>query len=272
MASIILRGAQRVDTIDVQDRGLNYGDGVFENILIHQSQPVWWNEHWQRLLKGLDRLTISAPDHDFIRQQADNLIKQSERYDAVLKIVVTRGSAGRGYAPSKDAEPTIMLSLHVAPVASSKDGIHIRWCNTQLSSQPLLAGIKHLNRLEQVLARAEWDDPQITDGLMCDQQGRVVCATAANAFFLIDGQWQTPKITHCGIEGIARAWLLEHLPNVVETEIKIPDVAGAETMFLCNAVRGVMPVLSVDQQHFSQMAPAYRVRELLANAIPAFAR
>lgn len=264
----VLQGDVRVEAIGADDRGLNYGDGLFETILVHEAQPVWWREHWQRLARGAAVLRIPLPDEGVVRREAEALVSGQTR--AVLKLVLTRGRGGRGYAPPADVVPTCVLSLHAAPAATPSP-VTVRWCETTLAIQPALAGIKHLNRLEQVLARGEWQDPAIAEGLMCDSAGRVVCATAANLFLRIDGTWRTPRIDHAGIAGLARDWLLANESGIEVTVLGRETVESAQAVFLCNAVRGILPVGRLGAREWRPDPATAALRRRLAAAHPAFA-
>jgi 4-amino-4-deoxychorismate lyase len=268
MQSLVLNHEGEPSEFDLHDRGLAYGDGVFETILIYQGQAVWWDAHWQRLLRGAQRLRLPVPNHDKIYRACEAFYAKQQR--AVLKIMYTRGTAGRGYKIPTQASPSILLSLHAAPEKITHS-IRATWCETQLSIQPALAGIKHLNRLENVLARSEWSSPDIDEGLMCDSDGRVVCATAANIFIRRDKQWLTPVIDRCGIQGVAREWVLQHLNGAKEAVISREDVMQAEAVFLCNAVRGIMPVGALNACTWALHPDILCLQEILAYEQPAFA-
>ncbi len=167
------------------------------------------------------------------------------------------------------AEATLVLSLHPTP-EPVRGPITLRWCQTMLAVQPALAGHKHLNRLENVLARREWRDPGIFEGLMRDTDGRVVSATAANLFARIGGRWRTPPVHRCGIAGIARGWLLAHLDGVEESDIHSGELAGAEALFLCNSVRGILPVARLEQRLWPDDPGIAGIQSRLAEAEPAF--
>jgi len=213
-------------------------------------------------------LRIALPDEAAIRREAEALVTGRAR--AVLKLVLTRGSGGRGYAPPADCVPTCVLSVHDAP-AVPREPLVIRWCDTRLAIQPALAGIKHLNRLEQVLARAEWQDPAIAEGLVCDTAGRVVSATAANLFVRIDGVWRTPRLDDAGIAGLARAWLLANEAGIEVTVLGPETVESAQAVFLCNAVRGILPVARLGAREWRPDPQTTALRRRLAAAHPAFA-
>jgi len=264
----IYRGDALVDGIEADDRGLAYGDGVFETMLVHQGRPVWWPEHWQRFELGARVLGIPVPDEATVHGECGRLLAGAAH--AVLKIILTRGRGGRGYAATAGTIPTWILSRHDAPSPTPPEGVALQWCKTQLAVQPLLAGIKHCNRLEQVLARAECTDPDIFDGLMCDTDDRVISATSANLFARIDGGWLTPVIGRCGIAGVARDWLLRHLDRAREAELGRTDVENAEAIFLCNSVRGILPVRRLGDRQWPGDEAVDRVRRQLAIEQPAF--
>jgi 4-amino-4-deoxychorismate lyase len=265
---LMLDGAGNSIALDGNDRGLVYGDGLFETMRIHDGRPVWWREHWQRLARGAGVLGIPVPDETAIAAQCMELI--AGRSSGVLKLVLTRGVGGRGYAPPMPAQATVVLSWHPLPGPESGDGLNLRWCQLRLSEQPVLAGIKHLNRLENVMARAEWSDPDIHEGLLCDRQGRLICATAGNVFLHQDGRWLTPRLDRCGVAGIARGWLLEHVPGAAEAELGPEAVRRCDALVVCNSVRGIRPARWLGDQVWPISPAVVELRRLLAVVEPAF--
>lgn len=244
---MMLINGQPSDVIDAADRGLHYGDGLFETLAVQEGRPCRWNRHMQRLSLGCQRLNIPCPDRAILREEA--LLLCADARQAVLKIIVTRGSAGRGYRCATGNEPSRILSLYPWPVypdSFAKEGVVVRICTTRLAQNPLLAGIKHLNRLEQVLARNEWDDPAIPEGLMLDGTGHVISATMSNLFLVQDGVLFTADLSQCGVAGIMRGVILEAATELTlittTSELTLTDVLSAHELFLCNSLIGLWPV------------------------------
>jgi len=234
---------QATGTVSADDRGLLYGDGLFETLRVVRGRAPLWDRHMCRLEWGCRRLGLPAPDVQRLRAEA---MQVAEGLDAaVVRITWTRGHGPRGYRPPQDAQGVRVVTAAPAPRVPadwSAAGIRVRFCDTQLARQPALAGLKHLNRLEQVLARAEWDDPGIAEGLMSDPDGRVVCATAANLFARIGGAWCTPAVDACGVAGVARAEVLQKWPDCRTATIEMDALMQAEQIFLSSSVRGILPV------------------------------
>lgn len=266
-------GERRVDGVPAGDRGVAYGDGVFETMRGHRGGVPWWEAHWARLALGAERLGLALPREALVRDAAARLLDGG---DAVLKLVLTRGDRARGYAPVRDATPTWILSTHPLPAPPRAGGLALRWCVTRLSHQPLLAGIKHCNRLEQVLARGEWPAPgepggdAFDEGLLLDMDGHVVGATAANLFVLRGDRWTTPPVDRCGVAGVARAWLAG-ASGAVEGRLSPEDVESADAVVLCNAVRGILPVARLQARAWPRHPAVAMLARRLAAAHPAFA-
>jgi 4-amino-4-deoxychorismate lyase len=245
VARVLVDGAP-ADSVSVLDRGLSYGDGLFETIrLVHGLAPLW-ARHMARLRDGCRRLAMPVPDVE--RLLRETLAVTQGLDHAVVRITLTRGAGTRGYAPPASPNPTRIVAGFDAPDMHGDayvSGIRVRWCETRLGLQPLLAGLKHLNRLEQVLARAEWSDAAIPEGLLLDLEGNVISATMANLFAVIDGALVTPSVERCGVAGVARAEVLAHRPGTRIKRLRPDDLVRASELFLSSSVRGILPVQAV---------------------------
>ncbi|MET4730125.1 4-amino-4-deoxychorismate lyase [Lysobacter enzymogenes] len=260
------QGAQRVPALPAFDRGQAYGDALFETLRAHRGELPWWDAHWARLGGGARRLGLALPDPRRVRSEAADLLAGA---DGVLKLILSRGAGGRGYAPPAQAEPVWTLSRHPLPPPARAGGLRLRWCELRLGEQPALAGLKHCNRLEQVLARAEWDDPDIDEGLLRNAAGEPVCATAANLFVLHAQQWTTPPVDRCGVAGICRQRLIE-LSAARVAALTADELQRADAIFLCNAVRGILPVARLGERQWAPHPAVAGLRRRLGDAHPAF--
>ena len=244
-ARVLVDGAP-ADTLSVADRGLSYGDGLFETIrFVHGLAPLW-ARHMQRLRDGSRRLGMPAWDAERFLREA--LAVSTGLEHAAVRITLTRGVGERGYAPPASPKPTRIVAAFEAPAMRGdiyRQGMRVRWCDTRLGLQPLLAGMKHLNRLEQVLARAEWSDAAIPEGLLLDLEGNVISATMANLFAVIDGALVTPSVERCGVAGVARAEVLSVRPDAQVRTLRPEQLKRAGEVFLSSSVRGILPVQAV---------------------------
>lgn len=263
----IFVGTDPVAAIPADDRAFAYGDGLFETMRAHRGALPWWDRHWARLAHGAQRLGLALPAQPQVRGEAERLLAGA---DGVLKLLLSRGSGGRGYAPPSGVPPTWGLSHHPVPPPASPDGLVLRWCDIRLAVQPALAGIKHGNRLEQVLARAEWQDGLDADeGLMRSIDGDVVCATAANLFVLHGDRWYTPPVDRCGVAGVCRQWVLDSFP-VRQARLSVAEVETADALVLTNAVRGILPVARLGERSWPSHPRVAEWQCRLAAAHPAF--
>lgn len=247
----VLVDGDRVDRIPVSDRALAYGDGLFETIRIKDGRPCCWNLHLARLFEGCRRLGIAPPSVDLVAREVRSLARGCSA--GVLKLLVTRGSGGRGYRPDPEA-PARRICMRfdppLYPPAWQTEGVVVRVCCTQASHNPALAGIKHLNRLDNVLARSEWSDPGISEGLMLGPAGQLVGGTMSN-LFLWDGRTlATPVIDGCGVAGTVRSLAMglaaDHGIPCQERVIGRDALATAAGIFLTNSLIGAWPVRQVE--------------------------
>lgn len=254
------------DCLPIDNRGLQYGDGLFETIAVHDGGLCLWLGHFDRLRHGAERLGIPCPGQEILLRECRRLIL--DQSPGVLKIILTRGRGGRGYRAPKNPGSSRILILYPwpdYPAAWWSEGVEVTFCRTPLGESPVLAGLKHLNRLEQVLARSEWCDPDIAEGLMQDGRGRVIGGTMSNLFLVDGSRLLTPRLDTCGIAGTVRDLVLR-LAGAFGIEVLIGDIAPADLVatdgvFLTNALIGVWPVRRLGGH---KMAPERLPAELIA--------
>lgn len=260
------------------DRGLHYGDGLFETMCVQRGRVRLLARHLARLQQGARRLAIPLPglnEPGLDSLQAALVLAAIKLGEGVLKLIVTRGCGGRGYALPQPTTPSMLLLPYPAAcppaMALEAAGIRVRLCDLRLARQPRLAGMKHLNRLEYVLARAEWQDETIADGLLLDSEGELVEAVTSNIFLVRDGRLLTPLLDQCGVEGVMRAEVLDCARTcgleVAEVRLSLDDLLAADEVFLSNSLHGVRPVtglvLGEDVHAYALGAVTRRVHQVL---------
>lgn len=252
------------DSIAASDRGLAYGDGVFRTLLMRGSRPLHWPRHYAKLEADCGALGMGCPQEPVLAREITQAAQREP--DCVLKIIVTRGMGQRGYAPPPAAQTTRVVMtapLPQYPGEFARTGIEARFCNIRLGPQPALAGLKHLNRLENVLARAEWNDPAIAEGLLLDIEGNVIGGSMSNLFIFERGALFTPDLARCGVAGVTRARLVEaaarhgmtcHVENIGSARL-----LQSEAIILVNSIIGMWQVVRLAGRTW---APAKVVRQL----------
>ncbi len=243
------------EQLSVRDRGLAYGDGLFETIAVRGGRIPLLARHLVRLADGCRRLSIPL---DLAQMEAELQAFAAQLGEGVAKLVVTRGEGQRGYAPPQPCQPLRILQaapLPQYPVAHAEQGVRLFPCETRLAEQPALAGLKHLNRLEQVLARAEWQDAECAEGLMRDSSGRVIEGVYSNLFLVVAGGLVSADLSRCGVAGVMRAEILQQAQllglSIELRDISFDELLGADEVFLCNSLYGIWPVRALQERHWS---------------------
>lgn len=264
----MLINGQNGASLSAQDRGLLYGDGLFETLAVQNGAPIRWERHLQRLMLGCARLGIPCPDISALTIESLQLCQGHDR--AVLKLIVTRGVGGRGYRAPAQPQPTRILAIHPwpdYPTGNAIDGVCVRLCRTRLAQQPALAGLKHLNRLEQVLARAEWSDEELAEGLLFDNEDHVIEGTMSNLFLVDDGQLITPDLSDCGVAGIMRTMIIETAAALgvrcIVRAVARVELFNAAELLLCNSLIGLWPVRQLDTHRLMPGPMTRRLQQAL---------
>lgn len=259
------------NTISIRDRGFLYGDGVFRTLLVAHGQPQHWPLHFQKLQQDCAALGIACPDFACLSDELAGLLH--DHPDAVFKLIVTRGQSARGYAP-----PLHAISTHIWDVAPlpeypesrATQGVTLHLCELRLGHQPRLAGIKHLNRLENVLAAAEFAgvSADAAEGLLLDADGLAIEGTRSNVFLISKGALITPDLSRCGVAGVQRDRVMAYASQIgmpVEVrDVELDELRAADELFLTNSVFGLWPVARFEQQRWTDFCFASQIRAALA--------
>ena len=256
--------------VSVHDRGLQFGDGVFETLAVQAGAPLYLEAHLRRLEAGCKHLHIACPARALLAQEASRLCADAQ--SGVLKIIVTRGSGGRGYQAPDSIPANRILTLHERPVyppSFYREGIATFVCRRQLGDMPELAGIKHLNRLEQVLLRREVAATPYPEGVVTDQRGNVIEGTMSNLFMLKHGKLLTPDLSRAGIAGVVRGAIIERCEaagiSTGTRDIKLDELYEADEVFYCNSVIGIWPVKSIGATVFDSIEKPLEIMRTLTD-------
>jgi 4-amino-4-deoxychorismate lyase len=249
------------------ERAIAYGDGLFETLLVRDGSIPLWSWHRQRLEQSLPRLQL-AVDLDALEQQCQAFAAHTFAEHAgqgIIKLILARAGGPRGY----DYRAAISVTRHLAaypvprfPRAYLREGIKLHLCSQRLAQNPVLAGIKHLNRLEQVLAAGEFDRQQSAEGLLLDSTGAVIEGCMSNLFIVRNGVLVTPDLRHCGVAGVMRALLLQAIAPAMGIAVAIErltlaDVLAADECFIGNSVFGIWPARALGVSTLAAAGPVY---------------
>lgn len=262
---ILINGAPAA-SIPATDRGLAYGDGVFRTLRACNGQPLHWARHYQKLAHDCAALDIDVPS---AAQLLSEVVAVAQSHGvAAVKIIVTRGSGERGYAPPLSSTPLrVVVGSAYLPRPQVNAGMAVHLCRLRLGHQPALAGIKHLNRLENVLARREWHDVTIGEGLLLDQGDLAIGGTMSNLFVVEAGQLLTPRLDFCGVAGVTRERVIAVAAGAgitaIEQRLPLQQVLDADEVFLVNSLMGLQTVARMGSREWSAMPVSRELRARL---------
>ncbi|MFT5598179.1 MAG: 4-amino-4-deoxychorismate lyase [Gammaproteobacteria bacterium] len=252
MPSLLIDDPLINETLDWQERGLHYGDGLFETLLKIDGEIPYWPLHFQRLVKGCKQLYLTIPDLNWLENKLTEVTNNIDT--CVVKIIVTRGVGGRGLKlPDADQSSVFVLSYPYKRPGYA--ALNVSVCDTRLPMNPNLAGLKHLNRLDYVLAAIELNNKEDRDeAILCDTDGFIVEGIISNLFFIKDDQLFTPRLSLSGVEGIMRSKIIEHSDKIENSvcidRFKLAQLLQADESFLCNSVQGIRPIGSINGKAF----------------------
>ncbi|WP_423824009.1 aminodeoxychorismate lyase [Salinisphaera sp. SPP-AMP-43] len=253
MAESCLVDGRPSDHVAADDRGLAYGDGVFRTLRLARGRPVAWAAQYARLAHDCRALYLPTPAADVVARDLTRL--GGMLGPAIAKIMVTRGSSGRGYTPALQANARRIVTVTSADPSTLPDSLELERSPVAFGDQPLLAGVKHLNRLEQVLARRDCAERHSADALMCDSSGRMISTTMRNLVFAdAAGHWWTPKLTRAGVAGATRQRLMAARAElgrpITVSDIELSALPEFTAVVACNSVGDAISVSRIAEQCF----------------------
>ncbi len=250
------------------DRGLHYGDGLFETIAVKSGNAALLDKHFNRLKQGCLRLQLIDIDFNKIKKEIE---KRAENiFSGIIKLIITRGVGGRGYSIPDNMNANYIILDYPWPIFSPNNwnkGVSIKKCELILSQQPLLAGIKHLNRLENIVARMELIDTEFKEGILCDSENNVIEATSSNVFIVVNNIIKTPILDRCGVAGVMREHIItlahENKFQVDVQKIPYKSLCDADEIFVTNSIIGIWPVTKLNKRMYSNPSLTRKLMTLL---------
>ena len=270
MNKVFINGSEQ-SNVNVADRGFQYGDGIFETVAYKNGQLQLWDEHMQRMQDSAERLSLAITDESY---WLDDIKKLNLSGDAVIKLTLTRGISGRGYAYANNDATSRITAVYNWPdyAENNSEGVTACLCETPISVNSALAGIKHLNRLDNVLARNEWSDAHIAEGFMLDHNKHVIEGTMSNVFCVLDDEIYTPSLQSSGVAGVMRHHIMK-LAEISAIPVNVIDISEQnflhmDSIFITNSLIGIWPVtkiLSGDQQYNFTIAEQVKTMQTSLN-------
>ncbi|MCP1726865.1 4-amino-4-deoxychorismate lyase [Natronospira proteinivora] len=250
------------------NRGLQFGESLFETMLAMDGRLPLWERHWARLRQGCERLEIPCPPKATLREDIRRMCPPQGRW--VIKLILTLAGGDRGYRRPSEPESQCYLGCFPAPDTSGQL-LQLQLCEHRLGRQAALAGLKHSNRLDQVLARREVDQAGRDEGLLRDEDGRIIEAVAANIFLVGQGMVLTPELSHSGVAGVMRAEVLDSCRkqgiDARVTELRLRDILLADEVFLSNSLNGIRPVVGLHGHDIQAQWPPGRITHQLQTVL-----
>ena len=252
MSEVVLIDGEVESKISIFNRNMQYGDGLFETCVAKDNKVLFWENHFDRLNNGCERLNIKKIANSIWLKDIKKALSLSSENNCIVKLILSRGNSLRGYSYSKDIEPVRVVIVSQMSEYKTKETYSLEFAISGFHSNPTLAGIKHCNRLEQILARTNM---LADEAIMLDENQSVVSVTQGNIYFIFGNKLVTPKLERCGVIGSRRSIILElsRLNNleVREDDISIKQLEKANEVFVSNSLIGIQPVTSIGDYYLT---------------------
>lgn len=225
------------------NRAINYGDGLFETMLIENARVPLWDLHFQRLSEGLQRLNLESISKPMLLDKILSLVDDKQNY--IVKLVVFRDEEQRGYG-SQSRKIQFFISINRYHKSTTSNNLTVS--TITLSKQKRLAGLKHLNRLEQVLAAKELNSLDYSDAIMLDGKQRVIETISKNVVLIKNDKLYTPKLNKCGVYGVALRWLEQQGFELKWKKIEFAGLQKYDGLMVCNSIQGFTSITNVGKK------------------------
>ena len=246
MDSIVIINGEEQSNITIFNRNMQYGDGLFETCIAKENQILFWNRHLSRLNIGCDKLKIKKIEESIWLKDIKKALSLTSKKNCIIKLILSRGNSHRGYSYPNDIMPVRVVIVLEMKKPQHKQSFSLEYAQSGYHSNPNLAGIKHCNRIEQILARASMQEDE---AIMLDENKNIISVTQGNIFFIIGKRLLTPKLDRCGVIGSRRSLILELAKSigldVKEEEISLIQAKKADEVFISNSLIGIQSVSSI---------------------------
>ena len=252
MEPLVIINGEVKSNVSIFNRNMQYGDGLFETCVAKDNKVLFWDNHFSRLNNGCDRLNIKKIANSVWLEDIKKALSLSSEKNCIVKLILSRGNSLRGYSYSKDIEPVRVVIVSQMNEYKTKETYSLEFAISGFHSNPNLAGIKHCNRLEQILARTNM---MADEAIMLDENQSVVSVTQGNIYLIFGNKLITPKLERCGVIGSRRSIILElsRLTNleVREEDISIKQLEKANEVFVSNSLIGIQPVTLIGDYYLT---------------------
>jgi aminodeoxychorismate lyase len=253
MNSVVLINGEEQDKISIFNRNMQYGDGLFETCVAMDNQILFWPRHFSRLEIGCEKLNINKIDEGLWLSDIKKAFELSSKKNCIVKLILSRGNSLRGYGYKDDIEPVRVVIVSEMPQPLINKNFSLEYSKSGYHSNPQLAGIKHCNRLEQILARTNLSS---NEAIMLDEKENIISVTQGNIYFIFGNKLLTPKLDRCGVVGSRRLLILGLAMSLkmeaLESNITLNQAQKADEVFISNSVIGIQPVHSIESHNLGR--------------------
>ncbi len=248
MDSIAIINGKEQSNISIFNRNFQYGDGLFETCVVKNNQILFWEKHLSRLDIGCRKLKIKNIEEEIWLKDIKKALSLTSKKNCVLKLILSRGNSQRGYSYPDDILQVRVVIVSEMKNVQAKESFSLEYASSGYHSNPNLAGIKHCNRIEQILARSSL---KRDEAIMLDENQNIISVTQGNIYFIFGQSLVTPKLDRCGVIGSRRSLILELAEsielNVEQGNVSMNDAKKADEAFISNSIMGIQSVNSIEK-------------------------